>query len=147
MPAIHSECNRCSALVSPIVEKVLAGDSCKECGRYSFKAGLPSYLYLLTHPTLKLHQIGIGTVGKDKDRLAKLLIDGWIAFGIWHGDRRTTFLWEKKIFTAIKKILTPRQNDGVAPFGKWVVTWSESISAEAISASEIEKIIAKVIKG
>jgi hypothetical protein len=133
-------------MCSPVVEKVLAGNSCKECGRYRFDPSEPSYLYLLTHPTLKLHQVGIGTIGKDKGRLDKLLKEGWLAFGIWHGDQRTTFLCEKKVFAQIKKIVSDKDSQGADPMGKWVDTWSESISADAISASEIEKIISKIVK-
>lgn len=140
------ECAKCLFLLSPVVEKVLAGDSCRECGRYRFQSSELSYLYLLTHPILRLHQVGIGTVGKDKGRLKKLLTEGWTAFGIWHGDQRTTFLWEARIFAAIKKSANFQDSDGVDPMGKWVDTWSESISADAISALEIEKIITKIIK-
>lgn len=141
----NSQCEKCLAILSPIVEKVVAGESCQECGRYRFNVSEPSFLYLLTHPILKLHQVGIGTVGKDKGRLEKHLKDGWVAFGIWHGDQRTTFLWEKKIFAQVKKILSAQASKGVDPMGKWVDTWSESISADAISASEIASLISTLV--
>lgn len=141
----NSQCEKCVAMLSTIVEKVVAGDSCRECGRYRFKSSEPSYLYLLTHPILRLHQVGIGTVGKDKGRLEKHLKDGWIAFGIWHGDQRTTFLWEVRIFAAIKKSLYLQEPQGIDPMGKWVDTWSESISADAISASEIASLISTLV--
>lgn len=146
MTVTSTQCEECLFMRSPVVEKVLAGNSCKECGRYRFVPSEPSYLYLMTHPTLKLHQVGIGTIGKDKGRLDKLLKEGWLAFGIWHGDQRTTFLYEKKVFAQIKKIVSGKNFQGVDPMGKWVDTWSESISADVISASEIEKIITKIVK-
>lgn len=146
MTGIGTKCEKCLFMLSPVVEKVLAGSSCRECGRYRFESSEPSYLYLLTHPTLKLHQVGIGTIEKDKGRLEKLLKEGWIAFGIWHGDQRTTFLWERKVFAQIKKIVSGKDSQGEDPMGKWVDTWSESISADAIGAPEIEKIISKIIK-
>lgn len=145
MTTISAECERCLFLISPIIEKVLVGDSCHECGRYRFDPSVLSYLYLLTHPTLKLHQVGIGTIRKDKGRLEKLLKEGWTVFGIWHGDQRTTFLWEKKIFAQVKKIISAQKSENPNPIGKWVGTWSESISADAISATEIEKIISKIV--
>ena len=146
MTVINTQCEKCLFMLSPVVEKVLAGNSCKECGRYRFDPNELSYLYLLTHPTLKLHQVGIGTIGKDKGRLEKLLKEGWIAFGIWHGDQRTTFLYEKKVFAQIKKIVSGKDSPGADPMGKWVDTWSESISADAISVQEIAKIITKIVK-
>lgn len=58
-----------------------------------------SYLYLLTHPELKLHKIGIGTVGADKGHLQQLIDLGWVSQGMWHNsDKRRTFQWEKEIF-------------------------------------------------
>ena len=146
MTGISTECGKCPFWISSVVEKVLAGDSCKECGCYRFDPDEPSYLYLLTHPTLKLHQVGIGTIGKDKGRLDMLLKEGWIAFGIWHGDQRTRFLQEKKVFAQIKEIVSGKDSQGEDPMGKWVDTWSESISADAISVKEIAKIITKIVK-
>lgn len=146
MTAITTECEKCRASVSLVVVKILAGNTCPECGRYRFESSEPSYLYLLTEPTLKLHKVGIGTAGKDKGRLEQLLKDGWVAYGIWHSNQRTTFLWEKKIFAEIKKLISSQVSPAVEPFGKWVDTWSESISADAIAVTEIEKIISKIVK-
>lgn len=146
MTDISTECEKCWARFSPVVEKVVAGNSCRECGRYSFERSVPSYLYLLTHPTLRLHKVGIGTFGKDKGRLEQLFADGWVVFGIWHGEQKMTFLWEKKIFAEIIKVVSPQKSAEVEPFGKWVDTWSESISADAITAPEISKIIEKISK-
>ena len=142
----NSQCEKCLSMLSSVVERVRAGDSCRECGRYRFQSNEPSYLYLLTHPILKLHQVGIGTIGKDKGRLEKLLKEGWVAFGIWHGDKGKTFQWEKKVFALLKERLQPVGASVPDPMGTWVGTWAESISADAISASEIEKIISKIIK-
>lgn len=133
-------------MVSPVVEKVAAGNSCRECGRYRFEASQPSYMYLLTHPSLRLHKVGIGTTSKDKGRLEQLINSGWVAFGIWHGDQRTTFLWEKIFFAEVKKIILAQETSKGEPFGKWVDNWSESISAEELSVTEIAKIIEKIIE-
>lgn len=146
MSITSTTCEKCQACVSLVVEKVVAGNSCRECGRYRFESGDLSYLYLLTHVGLKLNKVGIGTVDKDRGQLEQLLKDGWIAFGIWHGDQRKTFLWEKKIFAELKRFLDSEGSAEIEPFGTWVDTWSESISTEAISVTDIEKIISKIIK-
>lgn len=146
MSALSSTCDKCNANVSSLVEKVTSGNSCRECGRYRFEPTELSYLYLLTHPKLKLSKIGIGTVGKDKGRLENLLKDGWLAHGIWHADQRQTFLWEKKIFAEIKRAVSSEEFIGAEPMGRWVDTWSESVNSEAISTTEIAQIIQKIIK-
>lgn len=132
------ECEKCQAALSPAVAKVLVGSNCNECGRYRFASTQPSYLYFFTHPEERIHTIGIGTIGKGHGRIEMLLENGWIAYGIWHGDQRTTFLWEKKIFAELKKSIDTQED--------WGTTWPQSISADSITAPKIAEIIARTVK-
>lgn len=139
------DCLKCGAVLTPHIPKVVCGGNCRECGRYAYFVEQPSYLYLLTNQQLKSHRVGIGTVGKDKDHLAKLLEAGWLVHGIWHGnDKRKTFQWEKEVFEVIKAKLSLSTSDLSDSMGRWDRSWSESVSAEAISVSEIAKLITKV---
>jgi hypothetical protein len=140
------DCQRCGAVFSQHISTVLCGNSCPECARYAYFSDQLSYLYLLTNAQLKLHKIGIGTVGKDKNRMEQLISEGWTAHGLWHdGSTRKVFSWEQEIFTQVKARLL---SDGreIADFtGRWEKNWSESIDAAAISVLEIAKLISKIV--
>lgn len=139
------DCLKCGAVLTPHIPKVVCGNNCRECGRYAYFVDQPSYLYLLTNQQFKLHKIGIGTVGKDKDHLAKLVESGWLVHGLWHdSDKRKTFQWEKEVFKEIKAKLSLSSSDLSESMGRWDRSWSESVSAEEISVSEIAKLITKV---
>lgn len=105
-----------------------------------------SYLYLLTHPQLKLHKIGIGTAGKDKGRMQQLNDQGWVCSGLWHdSQKRTTFQWEKEIFKQLQ-LRFAKAAPGTPGFvGKSDRHWFEGISAQVISLTELEQLIARVV--
>jgi hypothetical protein len=100
----------------------------------------------LTHQQLKLHKIGIGTVGKDKNRMQQLIQEGWIVHGLWHeGSKRKTFLWEQEIFKQLKVKFSSFESHVPGLMGRSDRNWSESVSAEAISVSEIVKLISLIV--
>jgi hypothetical protein len=105
-----------------------------------------SYLYLLSHPQLRLHKIGIGTTGKDKGRLQQLIDQGWISEGKWqNSDKRKTFQWEKEIFKQLQLRFAKAAPDAPGFVGKSDRHWFEAVSAEAISLAELSDLISKVV--
>jgi len=105
-----------------------------------------SYLYLLTHPQLKLHKIGIGTTGKDKGRMQQLIDQGWESHGLWHdSEKRITFQWEKEIFKQLQLHFAKAAPDTPGFVGQSDRHWFESVSAEAISVTALAQIITKIV--
>ena len=105
-----------------------------------------SYLYLLTHPQLKLHKIGIGTAGKDKGRMQQLIDQGWVSHGLWHNnEKRITFQWEKQIYKQLQLRFAKAAPDAPGFVGQSDRHWFESVSAEAIALAELEQLITKVV--
>lgn len=100
----------------------------------------------MTNQQLKLHKIGIGTRGQEKDRMQRLIAAGWLVHGLWHeSSKRKTFQWEREVFKELKGKLALTGSDLSESMGRWDKSWSESVSAEAISVSEIAKLITKVV--
>lgn len=146
MGEAEKDCSKCGAVLTQYIPKVPCGSSCHECGRYGYFADQPSYLYLLTNQHLKLHKIGIGTVGNAKDRMQQLITAGWLVHGLWHeSSKRKTFQWEREVFKELKEKLLLAESDTSGTMGKWERSWSESVNAEAISVSEIAKLITKIV--
>lgn len=140
----HRSCDRCDLKLSHFIEKVQPSQNCHKCGRYAFQESEPSYLYLITHPELKLHKVGIGAIGKDKNRLQSFVAQGWIVAGLWHeNSNETTFRYETKFFTHLKEMIESSPTLGIEATGKWVGMWSESIDAEKISLQIVLEMIAK----
>lgn len=104
-----------------------------------------SYLYLLTHPELKSHKVGIGTDGQDKGRMQRYIDQGWVSHGIWrHSDKRKTFQWEREIFAQLQ-LRFERDGKSKSGFvGKSDKHWFEGISADAISVPDLAVLISKV---
>jgi len=146
MLSSEPDCAKCGAVLTQYIPKVSCGNSCSQCARYSYFADQSAYLYLLTHQQLKLHKIGIGTVGKDKNRMQQLIQEGWIVHGLWHeGSKRKTFLWEQEIFKQLKVKFSSFESHVPGLMGRSDRNWSESVSAEAISVSEIVKLISLIV--
>lgn len=144
MEKSDNSCDKCDLKLSHFIEKVQPSQNCNECGRYAFKENAPSYLYLITHPGLKLHKVGIGTKGKDKNRLQNFVAEGWIVAGLWHEEsKETTFKYEAKFFAHLKELIESDPALGITATGKWVDMWSESIDAEKIPLSVVLEMIAK----
>ena len=146
MGEMERDCTRCGAIHTEHIATVAYGNSCNECGRYAFLAGEPSYLYLLTNVQLKLHKVGIGTVGKDKDHLEQLIQTGWKVHGLWHAvDKGQTFQWEKEVF---KQLQSQFDSAGAAGFiGRSDRHWFESVSAAAISLNSLTHLMSTVVLG
>jgi len=133
-------------MLRPEIPKVVCGSDCRECGQYSYDGAKPSYLYLLTHPDNRLHRVGIGTIGKDKGYLEKLINDGWLVHGLWHdSDKRRTFSWEKEIFRQLEARYPSEQFDESILVGRRDKSWVEGINADLISLSALEALVKKIV--
>ena len=140
------ECTKCSSLLSEHIQKVVCGNSCRECGRYAHFADEPSYLYLATNSSLDLHKIGIGTVGKDKKHMQQLIQAGWRVNGIWHeSDKHTTFRWEEEIFTQLTAKFDATNAEQLGFIGRRDRHWVESISSQAISIIDLAELLSTVV--
>lgn len=140
------DCARCGAVLTEHISSVSCGNSCVPCGRYAYPAHQPSYLYLLTHEQLKLHKIGIGTVGQDKGHLQQLIYDGWRAHGIWHNsDKRKTFQWEAAIFKELAKVIPADSSKLLGFVGRRDRHWAESVSADVITVLALAHLMSKIV--
>lgn len=107
---------------------------------------MESYLYLLTNVQLGQHKIGIGTVGKDKNRLQELTQSGWEVQGLWHADEKhKTFKWEKEVFRQLKERFELAGPDLPGFIGRSDGHWFEGVSAQAISITELAQLISTVV--
>lgn len=145
---MQHDCSKCGAVLTEHISTVACGHSCRECGRYAYFADQPSYLYLLTNEKLQFHKIGIGTVGKDKNRLQELIMAGWVVYGIWHeGDKGKIYEWEQKVFKELTVQLSTNGLESEAFVGRSDRHWIENISAHVISVSALAQIISAIVDG
>lgn len=146
MSTDESGCFKCGDFLIPHIPRVEYGNNCGECGKYSYCADQPSYLYLLTHQQLQLHKMGIGTVGKDKGLLQKLINEGWSVQGLWHAsNKRATFAWERAVFEKLRVKLSVASPEAPGLIGKSDKHWVESVCAQAISASALAQLISTIV--
>lgn len=144
---MHSTCPTCDDQISSLIPFVTAGSKCGQCAHYRHSLDKPAFLYLISHPELNKHKIGIGIVNDKKSKIVELINQGYEVYGIWHTeDKRETYNWEQKVFKELKAKLQPQDENTPDPMGVWVRNWSESIAASAITLAEIEKIITKIVK-
>ena len=104
---------------------------------------MESYLFLLTTVQLGQHKIGIGTVGKDKNRLQELIEAGWALHSMWHAvDKGQTFQWEKEVF---KQLQAQFDSAGASGFiGRSDGHWFEGVSAQAISITSLSHLMSSI---
>lgn len=141
-----SDCAGCGQCLSSFIERVCGAGNCLECGKYRYQSDKLAYLYLITHTEKKLHKIGFGQMGKEKNRLRTYVEAGWSVQGMWHAkDEKKVWGWEQRIFSVLREKFKDLESTEADPMGKWVVGWAESVSAHAISVKEIELMIESII--
>lgn len=145
-----SQCLKCKNIVSPMYSNVRKGRGCNYCSPLGINLNIPSYLYLITHPQLNAHKVGIGNVRPikrmDEDRLGRFKKQGWIAHKVWKFETGGE-AW--KIETAIFKVI--RKDLGLPIFlskEQMMKTegQTETVDADSITLLELEKIIKRVIR-
>lgn len=140
----------CGNVVTPSYSTLKSGNGgCKYCAEYGFQYSKPAYLYLITNEALGAHKIGIANPAKIKksDRLHRYRHNGWSVIKVWDFPNG-------KVAEEIENelLLYLRVNLGLPPY----LTISdmgghkghtETVSAEAISLLELERMIVKAAKG
>jgi hypothetical protein len=139
----------CGNIVTPEYSSINSGNGgCKYCAEYGFQYSKPAYLYLITNEELNAHKIGIANTAKIKksDRLHRYRHHGWTVVKIWDFPNG-------KIAEEIENtvLLHLRENLGIPSYlsvhemgGQRGHT--ETVSADAISLLELERIIVKVTR-
>ncbi len=54
-------CTTCEQEVTPVIGTIRAGGGCKYCATKGLDYNAPALLYLITHPELEAHKVGIGS--------------------------------------------------------------------------------------
>jgi DNA-directed RNA polymerase subunit RPC12/RpoP len=76
-----SECLRCGRIVYPKHHTVKQrSGGCKYCSNKGLDFTLPAYIYLITHPELQAHKVGIGGEYANEDRLRGHAKQGWVLY-------------------------------------------------------------------
>ena len=140
-------CLVCGETVYPHLTSISKGGGCFYCAVAGIQMNKPSYVYLITHPELNAHKIGIGNKRKTRDRLKKFVNRGWKTYKVWDLDTGAEAL---KIEKAVFKILRKDMNLKIYLTAEQMpVTGgeTETIDSEEVSLPELERIILKVMKG
>ena len=143
---IHIKCGR--EVTAPF-ERINAGHgACRYCATSGFQHGKKAVVYLITHPVLLAHKIGIGNPSdiKSNDRIEIHKKYGWQVFKTWEfEDGKKAQKIEKEAMRVIRKemYLPMFLSASEMPQGGQ----TETVDAEVIKLRELEKIINKVIRG
>jgi hypothetical protein len=142
------KCLVCEQVVYPTFSNVYNGhNGCRYCAPAGFNMYGESYIYLISHPTLYAHKIGIGNVKKNMDRLGRFNSKGWETYKVWKFNTgREVIDLESRIFKHIRnelKLPIYLSYDQMKSTGGH----AETVGADSITLLELEKIIKKVIKG
>ncbi len=80
--AWRCRCNSCQREVAPVIGTIRAGGGCRYCATKGLDYTAPALLYLITHPELHAHKIGIGS--PNAGRLATHRKHGWTVYKTMH---------------------------------------------------------------
>ena len=138
----------CGNIVSPQYAQIQQGmGGCRHCAEWGFQYDKESYVYLITHPDLNAHKVGIANIAKRQkdDRLRRHQISGWVAFKVWNfNDGKVAEIIEKEVFKILNKDMEISQYLSKMQMPQGGET--ETIDADSITLLQLEKIIKKVIK-
>ena len=74
-------CNICGQISKPHYTSMQQGiNRCKFCATGGFDFNLPAIVYLISHPILGAHKIGVAGAAKHNERLVKHVKQGWIVY-------------------------------------------------------------------
>lgn len=140
----------CGNIVTPEYSSIKFGNGgCKYCAEYGFQYSKPAYLYLITNEKLNAHKIGIANPAKIKksDRLHRYQHHGWSIIKVWNfpngklaEDIENTVLLHLRVSLGIPSYLSANEMGGQRGH-------TETVSADAISLIELERVIVDVEKG
>ena len=140
----------CGNIVTPEYSSIKSGNGgCKYCAEYGFQYSKPAYLYLITNEGLNAHKIGIANPAKIKksDRLHRYQHHGWSIIKVWNfpngklaEDIENTVLLHLRVNLGIPSYLSASEMGGQRGH-------TETVSADAISLLELERVVIKATKG
>jgi formylmethanofuran dehydrogenase subunit E len=140
------KCLKCGETVFPTLHNVQSGNGgCAYCQNFGIKYGEPTYLYLLTNPTLKSHKVGITNITKSKnsDRLGKFVERDWKIVKLWTFE---TGAVARKVEATVLDHIRKKMNFPIylsktemGPLGGH----TETVGADFISLIDLEKLIAE----
>jgi hypothetical protein len=143
---IHIKCGR---EVNAPFERINAGHgACRYCATSGFQHGKKAVVYLITHPVLLAHKIGIGNPSdlKGNDRIEIHKKYGWEIFKSWEfEDGKNAQRIEREALRVIRKdmhIPIFLSTNEMPQGGQ-----TETVDAEVLTLKELERIIKKAIKG
>jgi len=73
-----SKCAKCNKVVRPTYSSIRIGQGCKFCANRGFQYNSEAIIYLLSHPVLEAHKIGIAGKKRNNSRLKDHEKEGWI---------------------------------------------------------------------
>jgi hypothetical protein len=140
----------CGNVVTPEYSSIKSGNGgCKYCAEYGFQYSKPAYLYLITNEVLNAHKIGIANPARIKksDRLHRYRHNGWNVIKVWDfpngkiaEEIENELLRRLRVDLGIPPYLSISEMGGHKGH-------TETVSADAISLLELERMIVKVAKG
>lgn len=140
----------CGNIVTPEYSSIKSGNGgCKYCAEYGFQYSKPAYLYLITNEALNAHKIGIANPAKIKksDRLHRYRHNGWSVIKVWdfpNGKAAEEIENELLMYLRVNLGLPPYLSISEMGGHKG---HTETVSADAISLLELEKMIVSAIEG
>ena len=142
------KCLVCGQIVYPNFSNIYSGhNGCRYCAPAGFNMLSDSYIYLISHPKLYAHKIGIGNVKKNMDRLGRFNSRGWETHKVWKFKTgKEAIDIETLIFKFIRselKLPIYLSYDQMKSTGGH----AETVGADSITLLELEKIVNKVIRG
>jgi hypothetical protein len=133
------KCERNSTVSWVTLQLKKKNAGCSSCTEFGFKSLEPAYLYLISHPDLNAHKVGIGNT--NAKRIEKHLKNGWQIHRVYmfkkgsvaHQIEQSTIDWLRNI-----KGLGPayRSGDG----------WTETVPANQISVHALNKKVLEYSK-
>ena len=142
---IHAKCGR---EVNAPFERINAGaGACRYCTNYGFQHGEKAVVYLITHPALNAHKVGIGNPSdlKGNDRIAKHKKYGWEVYRTWaFDDGKDAQKVEKETLRVIRKEMS--LPIFLSPAEMPQAGHTETVDSDAITLLQLENLINRVIK-
>jgi len=138
----QTSCNTCGHVWESTPSHVSLGTGCPNCAKGGVKPNLPGYIYLITHSELNAHKVGIANSAKYKlaDRLYHHGKQGWVLVKRWDfTESRNIRTIEQQVFKILRKEMDipPYLAKDDMPFGGW----TETLSADAMSVTNLSKLI------
>jgi hypothetical protein len=115
---------------------VLRGQGvCSICADYRFNPAEPAIVYLVTHPILTAHKVGISNIHARQNRLKHWLLNGWQTFKTLHFDvgadaqqvEKAVLIWLRDDLELGPCLTKKECGHG----------WSETVSADSIDLPTI----------